>query len=355
MSKRKFSGSSSAAKRGRPELWAVEDVKAYISSLGLESAAKKLVDEEIDGATLMDMSSQDLQSIKISALAERKKVEAAISDMTHPLMPAFASADVDGSFTIDADELGHVMTRVNGTPMMHTQLRAMLVEADLNEDGELDFNEFKEIMESNTKSTNWNNAGKELGVSAKFLAAGDAALAPAHQMFRAGSIISKSAPTTAPPRRIPSVGFRLMSFWFGTTASVLLTFISLGIYFFWSTFVLGSRGQLSHQWLFGTKFVNYRDGSNPGFLKTVLAPLGIAILMAPSAFIAGLLCGALRPDPVQAGIFANLLGAIISYGPLAYCFIDPEGRTYYDVLLDVVVVYDEGPTWTPTNTHIHNN
>ena len=32
---------------------------------------------------------------------------------------------------------------------------------------------------------------------------------------------------------------------------------------------------------------------------------------------------------------------IISYGPLAYCFIDPEGRTYFDVLLDVVVVYDE--------------
>lgn len=187
MSKRKSEdGSSSAeAKRGKPESWSSGDVNAFLTSLGLPDAARKLANEEIDGSTLLNITSAELKEAGVSTLNERKKVESAIKDMAHPLMESFALADVDGSFKIDAEELGHVMTRVNGAPMLTSEVKSMLEEADLDGDGELDFNEFKEVMISNTKSENWKNAGKELGISAKYVCSTPCLCPPPNQNLEA--------------------------------------------------------------------------------------------------------------------------------------------------------------------------
>lgn len=168
-------------------------------------------------------------------------------------------------------------------------------------------------------------------------------MAPMHEMMRAGVPRSTSTPAGAPPRRIPSIVYRLMSFMFGFPLSLVCTVLSLSLFLWWAIFVLGSRGQLPHQWFFGTKFVNHKDGSNPGWAMTTLAPIVLgaifgAIQFAIAAPITAVVGLALGPFAAVVPVLVNVCFVFILYVPSLF---DSEGRTLNDMILGLVVVYDE--------------
>ena len=96
----------------------------FLSSLGLDGVAEKFESEGLDGTSALTLTTADLKDIGITQVGERKKTEAAIKAMKHPLMAAFQRCDIDGNFKIDADELTHVMARVNGAPLLEEEVRA---------------------------------------------------------------------------------------------------------------------------------------------------------------------------------------------------------------------------------------
>lgn len=234
--------------------------------------------------------------------------------------------------------------------------------------------QFKKIIEKNCRSEYWIKAGQDLGLTARFLAAGDAAFAETHAVLRAGSFPSTGAPLSAPIRRIPSPALRFISFYIGSSLSLLIGIFTLTGFWWFALFVLNRRGQWAHQWFFGTKFVTWREGRNPGWAMTTLGPLlpliafpalvslALALglmrwqsMVAMSTYLASIFppfnvvhlavvngtfggsAAALLMVPILVGAFAIFL----NFFNILSCTSDPEARTLLDKFLGVVVVFAE--------------
>ena len=127
------------AKRGKvtaPEDWSTDTLVRYLSSLGLDAVAEKFEEQDIDGKAALSLSGDDLKDMQITQLGERKKTEAAIEAMGHPLLPVFQGCDVDGNFRIDTSELSSVMSDINGAPANDDEVvhacRSVLLQPEKN-------------------------------------------------------------------------------------------------------------------------------------------------------------------------------------------------------------------------------
>jgi calmodulin len=94
------------------------------------------VDENGDGEI-------DFQEFLV--MMSRKLGDGAQSSQEDELRQAFKVFDKDGNGTIDVAELKLVMQQL-GEPLNDQQLADMMKEADLNGDGQIDFQEFCKLM-----------------------------------------------------------------------------------------------------------------------------------------------------------------------------------------------------------------
>jgi hypothetical protein len=335
-------------KRGAVESWSSGDLKRYLSSMGLDAAAEKLLAEGIDGKAALALSSSDLKEAGIYLVPERKKTEAALMDLRHPLMAAFVSVDTNCDFRVDAEEISHVMSNVNGAFVAEAKVKAMLADADLDGDGDLDFSEFKEVMESETLPAHWSRAGQELSLAEKCLAAGDEALKSLHAAMRAGAKISGSRPESAPPRRIPSLTYRLFANWAGLVVCSLVDCFTFGLFFSFGLVYLSPRGQYRSQWLFGLQCVDVETGapatayqlSHPLLLEAGIG--GFALFKIVSVLFWAAMRDGMEVAALLAALFTPCM-ALCGYFffNIASAFFDLEGRLLTDKAAGIVVVFKE--------------
>ena len=66
-------------------------------------------------------------------------------DQTAEIREAFRIFDRDGNGFIDSKELKHIVTQM-GQVLTNAEADEFMLEADLNGDGKLDFNEFMQMM-----------------------------------------------------------------------------------------------------------------------------------------------------------------------------------------------------------------
>mmetsp|Transcript_21253 Transcript_21253/g.54873 ORF Transcript_21253/g.54873 Transcript_21253/m.54873 type:complete len:258 (-) Transcript_21253:286-1059(-) len=248
--KRKSTENDEAPPSKRPSLAAdltVAQVEKYLGAVGLKDAGKKLASESVDGGVAMSLTAADIKKMGIPA-KQTKDVAKALDDLSHPLMDAFLRADKDGSFKIDVEELSHVMARAHGRPLSNEKVITLLAEVDLNDDGELDFDEFKGVLESGPNmSEDWAAVHKEISLASKIGHAVDDYFVPLQEIMRQGSMLSVSKPAAAPPRRIPSLMLRLVGFVFGMFVSAFFTIITVCVYLIYVVERINGRGQLMWQ------------------------------------------------------------------------------------------------------------
>lgn len=57
-----------------PGSWSVKDVSSFLSFCGLDKFIKTFVDNDIDGAGLLDLNDHDLSSMGITILGQKKTI-----------------------------------------------------------------------------------------------------------------------------------------------------------------------------------------------------------------------------------------------------------------------------------------
>ena len=119
----------------------IKELEIVMRSLGqkpTESELQDMVNEvDADGNGIIDFSEF------CGLMARRMKDD----DTKEELLEAFKVFDRDGSGTISSEELRHVMTNL-GEKLTEKEVDEMLKEADVNGDGEIDFDEFLKMMQS---------------------------------------------------------------------------------------------------------------------------------------------------------------------------------------------------------------
>jgi len=369
---------STSSKRALPKITPSE-MKAYLTSLGLPEQGEIFEKHHIDSEIGQNLTRDDFLDMGINNLGDRKKILSACENIKHPLFTVFLECDADRSYKIDACELSHMMSRVEGKPFPEATARAMIAEASSS--GELDFMEFKEIMEKTNTSDNWHAAQKELTMGTKFLHAGDKVMSTMHEAVRAGTFPSAAAPKGAPVRRIPSLLYRFISFICGNIFGIVfLGILTLGMFFIWATTHVNCRGQQIHQYFFGLKTVGYRNGRVVSWFTVAVGmylisffPLLVGFmvgdkygskvsfgesLVIPSTYDFGNLLsyfGSLLGESVVS-LLSDIFAFALPYAPGTVCnllvvpacvainvltaVMDPEGRLLTDKILGIVVVFN---------------
>ena len=165
---------------------------------------------------------------KIPGVRPAAAVAQHLQDLQHPLMPAFlqmvsaprcvltmtligfyTTQDTDQSYTIDASELAHVLTRVKGSVITEKDASSLIEMADTDHSGNVDFEEvmhrtylshltltlqFKAIAAKSSREHDWAKAAEAVGAPAALFNAGtaladsvDSALRRTHSGLAAGS------------------------------------------------------------------------------------------------------------------------------------------------------------------------
>ena len=120
-------------------------------AVAMMSVAEGDEDEEKDSTATP--STQRRESTKPMTEREKKMKE------------AFAQFDVDGSGTIDKFELHELMKRM-GITLSSSELNTMMLEADRDGNGEIDFNEFKVMMNNASNRSTKNTKAQSMWVMA---------------------------------------------------------------------------------------------------------------------------------------------------------------------------------------------
>ncbi|KAM5359673.1 hypothetical protein ACJZ2D_014291 [Fusarium nematophilum] len=103
--------------------------------------ATELTKEEIDSIRhAFSLFDKDGDEFLVLMAKKRKEV-----DNEQELLAAFKVFDRDGTGTISAEELRHVMNSI-GEEFTQEEIDDMMKEADQNGDGTIDYKEFKQIM-----------------------------------------------------------------------------------------------------------------------------------------------------------------------------------------------------------------
>ncbi len=63
------------------------DVNAWLNGLGMGEHARSFADNEIDAATLVDLTADDLKELGVVKLGQRKRLLAAIAALGQPNAP----------------------------------------------------------------------------------------------------------------------------------------------------------------------------------------------------------------------------------------------------------------------------
>jgi len=164
---------SSSSEQRRRSLEKEKDDKLPSSEKRRESTSSK----KLETSTAAESSEQkkDATANKVvkpaAAVAapstQRKGSTQPMTEREKKMKEAFAQFDVDGSGTIDKFELHELMKRM-GITLSSSELNTMMREADRDGNGEIDFNEFKVMMNNasnkstkNTKAQSmWSMAGR---------------------------------------------------------------------------------------------------------------------------------------------------------------------------------------------------
>jgi len=117
----------------------VQELGKVMRSLGLAPSESELQDimNEID----VDHDG----SVDFSEFAAMMAQKVKKADSDAELREAFKIFDLDNSGTIDADELRHIMKSI-GENLTDEQIEDMILEADKDGDGTIDYNEFVQLM-----------------------------------------------------------------------------------------------------------------------------------------------------------------------------------------------------------------
>jgi hypothetical protein len=107
-------------------------MKCYLKSLGLSDAGDKFLEHRIDSEMGENLEREDFIDMGINNISDRKKIIKACKNLQHPLFKTFLECDVDKSFKIDAIELSHVMTRIQGKAFSETDAKKMSFQLDLD-------------------------------------------------------------------------------------------------------------------------------------------------------------------------------------------------------------------------------
>ena len=328
--------------------------------MSLDGAAEKLQEEAVDGRAAIALTSSDLKEAGVYVISERKKTEAALENLRHPLMTVFASVDFNDDFRVDAEEISHVMSNVSGTYVTEATVQAKMTELNLK--GNVEFADFKYIMEhaSDSEQVDWSQASKQLSLSVRFLAAGDGALSDFHAAMRAGTKVTNKFPEQFPPRCTPGVFYRALSYWIGCIVCFMIDCLTLGLFSWFGLLYLSPRGQCCYQWLFGLQSVDCKTGK-PSTLLQLYSPLvldavlggfvaytfGSTMFWAPAPGVtSGRVAQVSNSKWLQVIIFAYVILSIVSL------LSDPEGRSLMDRAAGTVIIFKEPKTKTRESTTI---
>ena len=227
--------------------------------------------------------------------------------------------DADGSCTISENELAHVLTRIEGSHVDSGKAQSLLRMADVNHDGEIQFEEFKEIVTKSAPIDDWGKAAQAVGAPAALLAAGrasaaavDGALAGTHAAMQAG------APSATLPGlggySVPTVATRMFGEFMMMIPYSIAIVCSCTQILFYELFVLFPRGQTFTLWMLGMQYIDPRTGHPAGFMSVFLR-----------------------------GWFSNLLHActasITLWVDIFVGCTDPNSQTMVDKGLGVLLVY----------------
>merc|ERR1712166_133472 len=334
--KRKSTELHGSQKKARPtsvSAWRPAHVADYLRACdpkALAHVADAIEQEGISGRTAMKLTEDDLVGMTKSP-GERKSALQALKDLKHPLMPAFIQMDTDQSNTISAPELAHVLTRVKGRCVTEQEASRMIETADVDQSGDVDFREFKDILEADGAS-DWGAAAEAVGAPRALLNAGlafrnqsDDMLFRTHSALRSGagrftgrSALSGFLLPTPVMRFFVVEGFALF------LVGLFLTF-TLGIGGFYALFCLYPRGQFIADWICGTQYRDVNTGRPLSFCQMFLL-----------SFVGGVLNSVLISIGAATLIPFPLIWWLVE---LCVASNDPHNRTTLDKMMGCAVVY----------------
>lgn len=308
--------------------WKPAHVAAYLRASGNSEIADAVEEQGLNGRAACMLTVAELNILNKK---ESKSAQAALQNLQHPLMPTFISMDSDCSNTISADELAHVLTRVKGREITETQAARFIRDADADDSGDVDFEEFKGIIERSTGSSAWHKAARAVGAPAALLQAGQAlrdqadhAMQRTHQALRRGSERAKGSRHAG--LLIPTVMMRLVAVeLIATVFAGMLIGLTLGLGGLFGLLCLLPRGQALNHWFFGLQYRDSDSGevcSSSWMLRSYLAVCAI------QGALYALCWATFLPWPV----FYLILDAICAHR-------DADNRTFTDFLLGCIVVY----------------
>eukprot|EP01083_Nonionella_stella_P050551 134448_1 len=122
-----------------------DEIYEVFISLGFKKYSKKDVQKMVDAIDIDGNGTIDLDEFIVLL---RQKKTGKYQKMTYEdeLKQAFQIFDGDGSGTIDADELSTIMEAL-GEKLSKADVEFMIKSIDINSDGQIDFKEFKKMMQ----------------------------------------------------------------------------------------------------------------------------------------------------------------------------------------------------------------
>jgi hypothetical protein len=372
MKRGRASEPQASQKKARPssvKAWNPVHVADYLRACDPRTNAKvaaAIEQEGISGRTAMKLTEDDLGSMTKS-LGERKSAFQAIQNLKHPLMPAFIQMDTDDSNTITANELAHVLTRVKGRCVTESEASSIIAKADVDQSGDVDFQEFKDILESDG-ATDWAAAAEAVGAPKALLNAGmafrtqsDQMMAPTHTALRSGSVQVRQT-NALNGLGIPSPAMRM--FVVDGLASIpagLITSFTASLAVWWQLLCLFPRGQNLNMWICGTQYRDLVTGHPCSWCATFMRQGAQAFALAALwllsfwIIIASLFSDNLHDESawIAAASLSFLSLPILEIVGMIMAFQDPMHRNLYDRMCGVVMVYK--PPDVATVIYVHSS
>jgi len=118
-----------------------KELKTTMKALGINPTDKEIQDmiKEVDQDSTGYVTFPEFISLMVRRLSP--------SDNEEELMMAFRVFDRDGNGFISASELRHVMNNL-GEILTDDELNEMIIEADLDGDGQINYSEFVRVMQA---------------------------------------------------------------------------------------------------------------------------------------------------------------------------------------------------------------
>jgi len=124
----------------------VKEIFEVFQSLGLKQYTMDQVTEMMKAVDLDDNGELSLDEFIVLLRKRGKSKKGKPATFDDELKAAFRVFDVDGNGTISAEELSTVMNAL-GEDLTKDDINFMIRAVDINSDGEIDFDEFKKMMQ----------------------------------------------------------------------------------------------------------------------------------------------------------------------------------------------------------------